>query len=136
MRCSHAGKLVCRYLFRRCDNEPAPWSGAEAGDPAWAEDDLPDEATAEIARCSETVTYAGDAPAWDHDAAEGRWRWVREPPAPAAAKAGRKGGGGKSAVEAAAAEKRAVRSLHRSYSLVTSHQAACINVFHGWVCIL
>ena len=20
------GKLVCRYLFRRCDNEPAPWA--------------------------------------------------------------------------------------------------------------
>lgn len=20
------GKLVCRYVFRRCDNEPAPWA--------------------------------------------------------------------------------------------------------------
>jgi len=30
------GKLVCRYLFMRCDNEPAPWSseGAEGGQPA------------------------------------------------------------------------------------------------------
>ena len=26
------GKLVCRYLFLRCDNEPAPWSSEGAPD--------------------------------------------------------------------------------------------------------
>ena len=28
------GMLVCRYLFVRCDNEPAPWSSEDVGDKA------------------------------------------------------------------------------------------------------
>ena len=26
LSCSKQGHLVCRYLFVRCDNEPAPWT--------------------------------------------------------------------------------------------------------------
>jgi hypothetical protein len=85
-----AVKLVCRYLFRRCDNEPAPWTAADAGDGAWREDDLPEDATAEITRCPETVTYAGSSPHWDYDAEKGAWGWARPPPAAA-------GGGGERA---------------------------------------
>jgi hypothetical protein len=84
-QCGHTGKLVCRYLFRRCDNEAAPWSAADAGDGAWAEDDLPEDAVAEIARCTEAVTYAGEAPFWDYNASKGAWGWARDPPSAAAA---------------------------------------------------
>eukprot|EP00892_Ulva_mutabilis_P004491 jgi/Ulvmu1/2413/UM133_0014.1 len=41
------GKLVCRYLLRRCDNEPAPWSTANTGDGPW-EEDLPEDAYEEL----------------------------------------------------------------------------------------
>jgi hypothetical protein len=79
--CVRAEKLVCRYLFRRCDNEPAPWSAADAGDGPWREDDLPDDAVAEITRCAESVTYAGSSPCWDYDEAVKAWGWAKPPPA-------------------------------------------------------
>lgn len=98
--------LVCRYLFRRCDNEPAPWSANDIGDPAWAEDDLPADATAEILRCTEAVTYAGEAPYWTYDTEKGAWGWARPPPAGGAKKNAR---GASSALEALVRKNRAVR---------------------------
>ena len=77
------GPLVCRYLFRRCDNEPAPWcSASDTGDGPWAAEALPDEATAELARATEAVTHPAAAPAWDYDAATARWGWATAPPVP------------------------------------------------------
>jgi hypothetical protein len=74
------GMLVCRYLFRRCDNEAAPWSAADTGDGPWEEDDLPEEAVAEIASCTEAVYYAGADPAWGYDMKKRRWGWLRDAP--------------------------------------------------------
>ena len=34
------GYLVCRYLFIRCDNSPAPWSSEGAGAAAGLSSDL------------------------------------------------------------------------------------------------
>jgi hypothetical protein len=75
-----AGKLVCRYLFRRCDNEPAPWSAADTGDGAWQEDDLPEDAVEEITRSKEEVSYPGSNLAWNFDTKKGKWRWIIPPP--------------------------------------------------------
>jgi E3 ubiquitin-protein ligase UHRF1 len=77
------GKLVCRYLFVRCDNEPAPWSSEEVGDRPDArpwEGEVPAPAAAEIAAAVGPV-HAGPAVTdswwgWDGSA----WGWTRPPP--------------------------------------------------------
>jgi E3 ubiquitin-protein ligase UHRF1 len=76
-----AGKLMCRYLLRRCDNSPAPWDSGTVGDGPWLED-LPEEATEEMKEGQDVHKPSGQ-PHWDYDATEGLWKWVR--PAPVAA---------------------------------------------------
>ncbi|KAF8086101.1 hypothetical protein N665_0635s0031 [Sinapis alba] len=66
---------VCRYLFVRCDNEPAPWTSGEHGDrprplPVFSE--LED--AIDLFERTET-------PSWDFDEVEGRWTWMKPPPA-------------------------------------------------------
>lgn len=76
--------LVCRYLFVRCDNEPAPWSMDEAGDGVRLA--VPPEAAAEIAAAVESgeeVYEMGENPFWDFDPATEAWGWAKPPPAPA-----------------------------------------------------
>jgi E3 ubiquitin-protein ligase UHRF1 len=91
------GKLVCRYLFVRCDNEPAPWSSEECGDRPdarpWA-GDIPAPAAAEMA-AAVGVVHAGPAPTeswWGWDAGRAAWGWTR--PAPESRKLGGEGTGG------------------------------------------
>lgn len=58
-------KLMCRYLFVRCDNDPAPWSSGEAGDDLRLQ--VPDEAAAEIKeaiKMGECVYQMNDGPYW------------------------------------------------------------------------
>ena len=76
-----AGKLMCRYLLRRCDNSPAPWDSGTVGDAAW-KDDLPPEATEEMKRGKDVHESKGQ-PFWDYDKEQAAWRWMR--PAPVAA---------------------------------------------------
>ena len=81
MLCILAGKLMCRYLLRRCDNSPAPWDAGTVGDGPWT-DDLPPEATEELEHGQDVHRSKGQ-PFWDYDKEQAAWRWMR--PAPVAA---------------------------------------------------
>lgn len=78
------GFLMCRYLFVRCDNAPAPWSSDESGDGAWNLDTLcdilPKKALREIKTAKGKVYTTSDTPFWDWDASSGQWGWAKPPP--------------------------------------------------------
>lgn len=73
------GKLVCRYLFVRCDNSPAPWISEEAGDGPW-DGKIPKPAMDEMKKAKGSVHAIGDKPWWDYDAEKKQWGWTRAPP--------------------------------------------------------
>ncbi|XP_021909457.1 E3 ubiquitin-protein ligase ORTHRUS 2-like [Carica papaya] len=68
------GFKVCRYLFVRCDNEPAPWTSDEQGDRPRS---LP--LIQELKKATD-VTERKESPAWDFDEEDGRWKWKIPPP--------------------------------------------------------
>lgn len=83
------GLLMCRYLFIRCDNEPAPWSSDESGDrPRDLVRDLPKEAVAEMAlaapskdgKTKHEVFSMGAGAYWDWSEEKGEWGWTKDPP--------------------------------------------------------
>lgn len=76
------GLLMCRYLFIRCDNEPAPWSSEETGDkPLDLKNGLPAEALKEMKAADKGIIYSmEDSPYWDWNEAESCWGWTRPPP--------------------------------------------------------
>ncbi|XP_057962031.1 E3 ubiquitin-protein ligase ORTHRUS 2-like [Malania oleifera] len=68
------GFKMCRYLFVRCDNEPAPWTSDEHGDrprPLPEIDDLKGETD---------ITERKGNPSWDYDEEKCCWMWKRTPP--------------------------------------------------------
>ncbi|PKA54804.1 E3 ubiquitin-protein ligase ORTHRUS 2 [Apostasia shenzhenica] len=67
------GFKVCRYLFVRCDNEPAPWTSDENGDRPRP---LPE--IKELKRATDT-TERKERPAWDYNEKDG-WVWTKPPP--------------------------------------------------------
>uniref|UniRef100_A0A803PIV9 RING-type E3 ubiquitin transferase n=1 Tax=Cannabis sativa TaxID=3483 RepID=A0A803PIV9_CANSA len=68
------GHLVCRYLFIRCDNEPAPWTSNDHGDLP-----RPLPAVPELKGAID-LTERKEAPFWDYDEEKGRWMWKKPPP--------------------------------------------------------
>lgn len=78
------GYLMCRYLFVRCDNDPAPWSSDESGDQKWTLQSLnqilPKKALREIKTAKGKVFSMSEKPYWDWDKASGQWGWVKPPP--------------------------------------------------------
>ncbi|KAG1680327.1 hypothetical protein FOA52_015417 [Chlamydomonas sp. UWO 241] len=72
------GPLVCRYLFVRCDNAPAPWHTGETGDDESLE--IPAEALKEMKGAQGQVFEMGPEPMWSYLPAEGRWGWAKPPP--------------------------------------------------------
>ncbi|KAJ0988731.1 hypothetical protein J5N97_007087 [Dioscorea zingiberensis] len=68
------GFKVCRYLFVRCENEPAPWTSDENGDRP-----RPLPIIKELKNATD-VTERKEAPAWDFDEEHG-WKWMKPPPA-------------------------------------------------------
>lgn len=79
------GLLMCRYLFLRCDNDPAPWSSDDTGDrPRDLEKCLPKGALAEIKGAYKKVVYTmgsgKERPYWDWDPEKEEWGWTRPPP--------------------------------------------------------
>ncbi|WOL11468.1 hypothetical protein Cni_G20231 [Canna indica] len=68
------GHKVCRYLFVRCDNEPAPWTSDEHGDLP-----RPLPAIKELKNATD-VTERKELPAWDYDDKEQGWKWMKPPP--------------------------------------------------------
>ncbi|RZC59487.1 hypothetical protein C5167_006790 [Papaver somniferum] len=68
------GFKVCRYLFVRCDNEPAPWTSDEHGDRP-----RPLPVIKELKQATD-ITERKEQPSWDYDEEEGCWKWKRSPP--------------------------------------------------------
>ncbi|KAL6864924.1 hypothetical protein ACP4OV_016075 [Aristida adscensionis] len=64
---------VCRYLFVRCDNEPAPWTSDDHGDRP-----RPLPKIKELQGATD-ITERKGRPAWDYDEQNG-WKWVVPPP--------------------------------------------------------
>ncbi|XP_044977977.1 E3 ubiquitin-protein ligase ORTHRUS 2-like [Hordeum vulgare subsp. vulgare] len=64
---------VCRYLFVRCDNEPAPWTSDLHGDRP-----RPLPKIKELQGATDIHERKG-SPSWDYDAKEG-WKWVKPAP--------------------------------------------------------
>eukprot|EP00249_Psilotum_nudum_P024227 c29126_g1_i1 orf=621-3185(-) len=79
------GFRVCRYLFVRCDNEPAPWTSDEHGDKP-----RPLPVIGELKGAIDITGRKVD-PAWDWKPEEGLWGWTRSPP-PSRKIEGRNGG--------------------------------------------
>ncbi|KAH0992045.1 hypothetical protein GBA52_003528 [Prunus armeniaca] len=68
------GFKVCRYLFVRCDNEPAPWTSDIHGDRPRPLPVIPELVNAI------DVTERRVEPSWDFDEEKGCWMWKRSPP--------------------------------------------------------
>ncbi|GAB4845800.1 E3 ubiquitin-protein ligase ORTHRUS 2 [Ancistrocladus abbreviatus] len=68
------GYKVCRYLFVRCEDSPAPWSSDGHGD---RPRDLPK--VKELAVATD-ITERKENPHWDFDVDEGCWKWKKPPP--------------------------------------------------------
>ncbi|KAG9148879.1 hypothetical protein Leryth_024640 [Lithospermum erythrorhizon] len=68
------GFKVCRYLFIRCDNAPAPWTSDENGDQPRPLPDIPELEDAE------NVCEREESPSWDFDEEEAVWKWRKAPP--------------------------------------------------------
>ncbi|CAE5960487.1 unnamed protein product [Arabidopsis arenosa] len=66
---------VCRFLFIRCDNEPAPWTSDEHGDRPRPLPIVPE------LNMATNLFERKESPSWDFDEGEGRWRWMKPPPA-------------------------------------------------------
>ncbi|KAF5829117.1 hypothetical protein DUNSADRAFT_16535 [Dunaliella salina] len=71
--------LICRYLFVRADNSPAPWSSSEGGDQG--EQTIPKEAEDEIKEAVGQVYKMNDDPYWAFLPEKGEWGWRKPPPA-------------------------------------------------------
>ncbi|TYH54936.1 hypothetical protein ES332_D09G204200v1 [Gossypium tomentosum] len=68
------GFKVCRYLFVRCDNEPAPWTSDEHGDQP-----RPLPAISELKKATD-IFERKESPSWDFDEEGSRWKWKKAPP--------------------------------------------------------
>ncbi|XP_022929922.1 E3 ubiquitin-protein ligase ORTHRUS 2-like isoform X1 [Cucurbita moschata] len=68
------GFKVCRYLFVRCDNEPAPWTSDEHGDRP-----RPLPKISELKKATDITERKGGS-SWDFDESDSRWKWSTAPP--------------------------------------------------------
>ncbi|KAL6177097.1 hypothetical protein ACLB2K_048623 [Fragaria x ananassa] len=68
------GFKVCRYLFVRCDNEPAPWTCDVHGDHP-----RPLPAIKELKNATD-ITERKESPSWDYDEDKECWIWKKPPP--------------------------------------------------------
>ncbi|XP_051116504.1 E3 ubiquitin-protein ligase ORTHRUS 2-like [Andrographis paniculata] len=69
------GHKLCRYLFVRCDNDPAPWTSDTLGD--MPRSSLPK--VAELKHATDITERKGD-PSWGYDEEKGCWTWKKPPP--------------------------------------------------------
>ncbi|XP_034906256.1 E3 ubiquitin-protein ligase ORTHRUS 2 [Populus alba] len=68
------GFKVCRYLFVRCDNEPAPWTSDVQGDRP-----RPLPVIKELKNAID-ITERKGSPSWDYDEEKSCWMWKKPPP--------------------------------------------------------
>lgn len=90
------GYKVCRYLFVRCDNSPAPWTGDEHGDRPRPLPQVP-----ELKRAID-ITERKEGPHWDYDESDECWKWKRPQPNSMIYK---KGNGGRKSCKQSSKEK-------------------------------
>ncbi|XP_024536254.1 E3 ubiquitin-protein ligase ORTHRUS 2 [Selaginella moellendorffii] len=69
------GFRVCRYLFVRCDNEPAPWTSEDYGDRPRP---LPE--ITELKDATDVKERKTQLPSWDWKEDENVWGWIKPPP--------------------------------------------------------
>lgn len=69
------GFKVCRYLFVRCDNDPAPWTSDDHGDRP-----RPLPVINELGEKAIDITERKANPSWDFDEEKGCWMWKKTPP--------------------------------------------------------
>ncbi|KAL9349640.1 hypothetical protein Peur_056895 [Populus x canadensis] len=69
------GFKVCRYLFVRCDNEPAPWTSDVQGDRP-----RPLPVIKELKNAID-ITERKGSPSWDYEDDKSCWMWKKPPPA-------------------------------------------------------
>ncbi|KAL1550520.1 E3 ubiquitin-protein ligase ORTHRUS 2 [Salvia divinorum] len=81
------GFVVCRYLFVRCDNDPAPWTTDNQGDQPRPLPSIP-----ELMQATD-ITERTKSPAWNFDEEKSLWTWMR--PQPSSRKASCDGDNGK-----------------------------------------
>ncbi|GAU33277.1 hypothetical protein TSUD_279510 [Trifolium subterraneum] len=74
LECDMTGHKVCRYLFVRCDNEPAPWTSDLYGDRP-----RPLPKIKELKNAFD-ITERKGVPSWDYDEKNGYWLWKKPPP--------------------------------------------------------
>ncbi|KAM7480219.1 hypothetical protein LguiA_028432 [Lonicera macranthoides] len=68
------GFKVCRYLFVRCDNDPAPWTSDEHGDRPRPLPKIP-----ELKKAIE-ISERTEPPSWGYDEEKESWVWKKPPP--------------------------------------------------------
>ncbi|KAI3501907.1 hypothetical protein L1887_29935 [Cichorium endivia] len=68
------GFKVCRYLFVRCDDDPAPWTSDEIGDRP-----RPLPVIKELKEATD-ITERKGPPSWDFDEEKASWLWKIPPP--------------------------------------------------------
>ncbi|PSS13725.1 E3 ubiquitin-protein like [Actinidia chinensis var. chinensis] len=68
------GFKVCRYLFVRCDNAPAPWTSDDHGDHPRPLPTIP-----ELKNATDITERKGVA-CWDYDEEKVSWLWKKSPP--------------------------------------------------------
>ncbi|KAL2329405.1 hypothetical protein Fmac_022832 [Flemingia macrophylla] len=68
------GFKVCRYLFVRCDNEPAPWTSDDHGDRP-----RPLPVIRELKKAT-VIFERTETPSWDFDEEDSLWKWKKPPP--------------------------------------------------------
>ncbi|KAK3228895.1 hypothetical protein Dsin_000776 [Dipteronia sinensis] len=68
------GYKVCRYLFVRCDNDPAPWTSDNNGDHPG-----PLPVIKELKNAID-ITERKGSPSWDYDDEKACWIWKKPPP--------------------------------------------------------
>ncbi|XP_028801856.1 E3 ubiquitin-protein ligase ORTHRUS 2 [Neltuma alba] len=68
------GFKVCRYLFVRCDNEPAPWTSDDHGDRPRPLPVIP-----ELEKATDLVVRK-ENPSWDFDEEGSCWKWKKPQP--------------------------------------------------------
>ncbi|KAF2288372.1 hypothetical protein GH714_007158 [Hevea brasiliensis] len=68
------GYKVCRYLFVRCDNVPAPWTSDDLGDRP-----RPLPVIRELENAID-ITERRGSPSWDYDEEKGCWMWKKPQP--------------------------------------------------------
>jgi E3 ubiquitin-protein ligase UHRF1 len=82
------GLLMCRYLFIRCDNAPAPWDESIDGNEKWTLKSLESNppkgdwsrALKEMKNAKGKVYQMCDKPYWDFIEEEGMWGWAKPQP--------------------------------------------------------